>query len=54
MSMEKHSTEHLPCTYCEKDALEGTNPPVCADHLLNQQASEEEKPATLKELEAQD
>ena len=31
--MEKKSSENIPCTYCDKDALPGTNPPVCKEHL---------------------
>lgn len=48
--MEKNGKEHIPCTYCDKDALDGTNPPVCADHIHTKQASA--GPSTLKELES--
>jgi hypothetical protein len=56
MSMDKNSAEGKVCTFCNKDALPGTDPAVCSDHLMQtKEASEEEKkPETLKELEAQD
>jgi hypothetical protein len=50
--MEKRSNEGIPCTYCDADALPGTNPPVCEEHLHTKTASDE--PKTLKELNAQD
>ena len=50
--MEKTGKENIPCTYCQKDALPNTDPPVCEDHLLDKRASEDEEPKTLKELEA--
>ena len=53
--MEKKSSENIPCTYCDKDARPGTNPPVCKEHLdgpLNKEAAE--GPSTLKELEGAD
>lgn len=50
--MEKKSNEGIPCTYCSQDALAGTNPPVCEDHLTTKTASEE--PKTLKELSQKD
>ena len=51
--MDKKSSEGIPCTYCDKDALPGTDPPVCEEHKAmgeTKQASEHE-PETLKELE---
>ena len=55
MSMDKCSAEGKVCTFCSKDALPGTDPAVCEDHLRQtKEASEEKKPQTLKELEAQD
>lgn len=48
--MEKNSSEHIPCTYCSRDALPQTDPPVCEEHLHTKTASEE--PTTLKELAA--
>lgn len=53
--MEKNSADHKVCWKCNKDALPGTEPPACQEHLLDKQASEEEsKPSTLKELESKD
>ena len=53
--MDKNSAQGMPCSKCNKDALPGTNPPVCEDHLLDKQASEESAEAgTLKELDAKD
>lgn len=56
--MNKNSAEGKPCTYCGKDALPGTNPPVCSEHLMqSKEASvqqEEKEPETLKELETRD
>ena len=54
MSMDKCSAEGKVCTYCGKDALPGTDPAVCQDHLLTKEASEEKEIDTLKKLEAQD
>jgi hypothetical protein len=54
MSMDKCSAEGKVCTYCGKDALPGTDPAVCQDHLLTKEATADKEPSTLKELEAQD
>ncbi len=57
MSMDKNSAEGKVCTFCNKDALPGTDPAVCEDHLTQtkEASSSEEKPAeTLKELESRD
>ena len=48
--MYKHSSENIPCTYCEKDALPDTFPPVCEEHKNIKKASADDEPATLKEL----
>ena len=51
--MNKNSAEHIPCTYCGEDAIDGTNPPVCARHMdktMTKEASEKEAD-TLKELD---
>lgn len=50
--MDKTGKEHLVCTYCDKDALPNTDPPVCKDHIMVKKASPEA--STLKELEAQE
>lgn len=50
--MDKNSAEHIPCTYCEKDSLPDTYPPVCEVHAKIKQASADDEPATLKELSA--
>lgn len=50
--MDKRSNENKLCTYCTKEALPNTDPPVCEDHENTKQASAE--PTTLKELEAKD
>lgn len=50
--MDKKSNEHIVCTYCTKDALPDTDPPVCEDHQGTKIASGEA--TTLKELEALD
>lgn len=52
--MDKSSAENKVCTKCNRDALPGTNPPVCSEHLLDKTASEDDQPTTLKELDAQD
>lgn len=53
--MEKKSSEGIPCTYCELDAVPGTNPPCCEMHICNvKEASEQPQqsgPSTLKELD---
>lgn len=48
--MDKNSAEHIPCTYCEKDALPDTYPPVCEEHKNIKKASADDEPTTLKEL----
>ena len=56
MAMEKNSAEGKVCTFCGKDALPGTDPAVCEEHILQtKEASSEDKPAeTLKELDAKE
>lgn len=52
--MEKRSSEGLPCTYCERDAIPGTHPPCCELHkdLVKEASAEKESaPSTLKELD---
>ena len=52
MTMEKRSSEGIPCTYCDLDAVPGTNPPCCELHEdLVKEASEKSEPSTLKELD---
>ena len=48
--MAKHSSENIPCTYCENDALPDTYPPVCEEHKNIKKASADDEPSTLKEL----
>ena len=51
--MEKNSNENIVCAYCDKDAIPGTNPPVCEDHISHTQekkASAETEANSLKEL----
>lgn len=53
--MEKRSNVGIPCTYCDKDAILNTDPPVCEDHLtVRKEASADSSPDTLKELAATD
>lgn len=44
--------KHLQCTYCEKTALQDTDPPVCEEYNKLKKKSSK-KPKTLKELDAQ-
>lgn len=48
--MEKKGAENKVCTYCDKDAVPGTEPPVCEEHQHSKKASE---PSTLKELDSE-
>lgn len=51
--MDKNSSQGAVCIYCDKDAVYGTYPPVCADHVNNTQdkkASGDNEPSSLKEL----
>lgn len=58
--MDKKSNEHIPCTWCDRDAEPGTIPPRCRFHMVNtvfvedkqdKRASEDDDGAnTLKEL----
>lgn len=53
MTMNKTSSEGIPCTYCNEDALPDTDPPVCANHLeMSKKASG--RPETMKELDAKE
>lgn len=63
MMMDKQSNLHIPCTYCDKDALPNTDPPVCEEHRdrpsLGKKASICKKHCgcgydTLKELSSAD
>ena len=43
--------KYIQCTYCEKTALQETDPPVCEEHAkLKKKASK--TPKTLKELDS--
>ena len=51
--MIKNSNEHIPCTWCDKDALPNTDPPACElhkDKSLKKEASEKKGLTTLKEV----
>lgn len=62
--MYKRSDEHVPCTWCDKDALPNVYPPACEKHkdrsvavagrdALDKNAAESDNnntPETLKEL----
>ena len=53
--MNKRSSEGVPCTYCDNTAVAGTEPPMCEQCLkdgLKKDASADNKPNTLKELDA--
>lgn len=44
----------IPCTYCDKISIPGSDPPVCEEHKdadMHKEAAEQE-PKTLKELES--
>jgi hypothetical protein len=47
--MEKKSSEHAVCTKCSSPAIEGTNPPRCAEHDKLQKEGQEE--ASLRDAE---
>lgn len=48
--MDKTGKENIPCTYCGNDAVDGTYPPVCEEHLAMQKTASEDK--SMKELDA--
>jgi hypothetical protein len=49
--MDKRGTVGRRCAFCTKDALPGTDPPMCAEHSkLDKKASK--APKTLAELDA--
>lgn len=51
MTMMKNSAENVPCTYCDNDAVPGTEPPVCQEHMeLVKKSAEDTGPETLKEM----
>ena len=51
--MIKNGKQNIVCTYCQRDAVSGTYPPVCAEHnKLDKKASSKSSDATtIKELE---
>lgn len=51
--MEKTGIDHIKCVLCSKEAIKGTQPPKCIDHVdenkaLNKNASGE--PRTIREF----
>jgi len=55
MTMNKISSEGIPCTYCDAQSVPGTDPPVCEKHrkeMLEKKASDTAQPETLKELDS--
>lgn len=52
--MDKKGNEGIPCTYCDEQAVPGTDPPACEKHAgLNKKAGDA-PPDTLKELDSAD
>ena len=55
MTMKKTSSKGIPCLYCERDAVPGSDPPTCSYHgKLLKKAGLGGSPKTLKELDAMD
>ena len=52
--MDKTSKLNIPCTYCEKNALPDTDPPVCEEHARLVKKASKKGARTLKELETRD
>ena len=51
--MRKESSEGVTCTWCDKPAVKGTEPPACVEHAQRSlEKTAEEGPNTLKELES--
>lgn len=49
--MDKRGTVGRRCAFCTRDALQGTDPPMCSEHSkLDKKASK--TPKTLAELDA--
>jgi len=45
--------KHLQCTYCEKTALQDTDPPVCEEHQKLKKKASKKEPKTLRELDSE-
>lgn len=50
MAMIKNSNEHIPCVHCDRDAVPGTDPPVCEEHMKLKKKASAADAETLKEL----
>lgn len=47
--MEKTGKAHIVCVKCSREAVTGTNPPLCPEHMkIEKKASE--NPKTLREF----
>ena len=44
--------KHIQCTYCEKTALQDTEPPVCEEHAKLKKKAGKKQAKTLKELDS--
>jgi len=47
--MEKTGKDHIVCVKCSREAIPGTNPPVCMEHSKLEKKAEEE-PKTIREF----
>lgn len=54
IEMDKTGKLNIPCTYCEKDALPDSDPPVCEEHAKMVKKASKDEARTLKELETKD
>lgn len=51
MAMKKKSSEGIPCLFCERDAVKGSDPPVCERHMKELRKEASRVPRTMKELD---
>jgi hypothetical protein len=48
--MEKIGIEHIVCVKCSREAVIGTNPPLCPKHAVELEKKASEDPDTIREF----
>lgn len=48
--MEKTGKDRIICVKCSREAVAGTNPPMCIEHAKDIEKKASEEPETLREF----
>lgn len=48
--MEKTGIDHIVCVKCSREAVPGTNPPLCIEHIQEMEKQASEEPGSIREL----